>query len=82
MAFLAEAGLGRPFTSDSAAADAMSQAIDELSETLGIPRRLSQLGVRADQLPAIVEGSRGNSLSGNPRPVSPEELRDLLEEML
>lgn len=82
LAKLAEAGLGRSFTSDSAAADALSQAIDELSETLGIPRRLSQLGVSVDQLPAIAEGSGGNSLSGNPRPVSPEELRDLLEEML
>ncbi len=82
LAKLAEASLARSFKSDSAAADALSQAIDELSETLGIPRRLSQLGVRGDQLPAIVEGSRGNSLSGNPRPVSPEELRELLEAML
>lgn len=82
LAVLAEAGLGRSFTSDSAAAEALSQAIDEISETLGIPRRLSKLGVRADQLPAIVEGSRGNSLSGNPRPISPQELRDLLEAML
>lgn len=79
---LAEAGLQRQFCSQSTAADALLGAIDELCERLSIPRRLSQLGIRAAQLPEIVAGSRGNSLAGNPRPVSPAELQELLEAML
>jgi alcohol dehydrogenase class IV len=49
---------------------------------LAIPRRLGELGVRREQVPALVRASRGNSLSGNPRELSDEELHQLLEEML
>jgi alcohol dehydrogenase class IV len=64
------------------AADRFIGYIDELTRGIGIPARLSQIGVRSDQLPALVKGSRGNSLDGNPREVSDAELRDLLERLL
>jgi alcohol dehydrogenase class IV len=61
------------------AADRFIERIEQLCVSLGIPQRLRELGVRQEQLPALVKGSRGNSMSGNPRDVSDEELRDILE---
>lgn len=70
------------FSSTSAGADAAIRHIDQLCSTLVIPRRLSKLGVRREQIPALVASSRGNSMSGNPRELTDEELSRLLEEML
>jgi len=53
-----------------------------IAKRIGIPGRLSELGVAAEQIPAIVRSSRGNSMDGNPRPVSDAELTSLLEGML
>lgn len=53
--------------------------IESLNEQLGIPNRLSALGVAREQLPAIAKSSRGNSMDGNPRDVSDEELLTTLE---
>ncbi len=64
------------------AARAAPEAVRELNDRLGIPRQLGDLGVRLEQIPAIVKGSRGNSMSGNPRPVSDDELTERLEAML
>jgi alcohol dehydrogenase class IV len=64
------------------AADRFIARIDELAHRIGIPSRLSQIGVLDDQIPALVKGSRGNSMDGNPRDVTDEELGRLLEEML
>ena len=58
------------------------ETIESLAEEIGIPQRLSEIGVTADQIPALVQSSRGNSMSGNPRDLSDEELGALLEEML
>ncbi|HID22211.1 MAG TPA: iron-containing alcohol dehydrogenase [Planctomycetaceae bacterium] len=63
-------------------ADAAVTHIVELCRRLKIPQRLSDLNVTADQLPAIVSSSRGNSMNGNPRQLSDEELLQILEEML
>ncbi len=81
------ASLGRvvcpgPFNSDTLAADAFIERIESLAEEIEIPKQMSALGVRRDQIPALVTGSRGNSMSGNPRDVSDEELTELLEWML
>ena len=64
------------------AADRFIARIDELARRIGVPARLSQIGVVPDQIPALVKGSRGNSMDGNPRDVSDEELGRLLEKML
>jgi alcohol dehydrogenase class IV len=58
------------------------EKIDQLCDRVGVPRRLSQLGVAKEQIPAIVKSSRGSSMSGNPRALSDEELSALLEEIL
>jgi alcohol dehydrogenase class IV len=64
---------------DEQAADTLIRDIEQLETQLGIPRRLRDLGVRQDQIPALATGSHGNSLSGNPRDVSDADLRELLE---
>jgi alcohol dehydrogenase class IV len=55
--------------------------IDTLLDELKIPRRLSEIGVKREQIPVLVRDSRGNSMSGNPREISDEELTRILEEM-
>ena len=64
------------------AADAAIEFIDSLCNRIGIPRRLADLGVRAEQVPDLVRSSRGSSMSGNPREVSDTELTRILEDML
>ena len=68
--------------SDAAAVLHFEAVIQSLIERLGIPQRLSMLGVTREQLPALAKGSRGNSLDGNPRDVSDEELLGTLERIL
>jgi alcohol dehydrogenase class IV len=67
---------------DAGAADALLDRIDALCAELKVPTKLSQVGVRADQLDDLVRGSRGNSMNGNPRQLEDAELRGILEERL
>jgi alcohol dehydrogenase class IV len=64
------------------AATAFIERIDQIGHAIGIPARLGEIGVRADQIPALVKQSRGNSMNGNPRDISDEELMRLLTHML
>lgn len=65
----------------AAAADRFIERIEALCRTVGIPSRLRDIGVRREQIDLLVPGSRGNSMSGNPRDVSDSELRQLLEQL-
>ncbi len=67
---------------DAEAAAALVDYVNGLCRRLEVPTRLSALGVVKDQLPALVSGSHGNSLNGNPRPIGDEELAQILENML
>jgi len=67
---------------DSLAAESLLVAIDAIGSRIGIPRRLGDVGVRADQIPTLVRDSRGNSMDGNPRTIDDAELTRLLEERL
>lgn len=82
MPALAFALTGKPINDPETAGRVCVETIESLAEEIGIPRRLSEIGVTADQIPALVQSSRGNSMSGNPRDLSDEELGSLLEEML
>lgn len=64
------------------AVEALIEAVESLCAQLGLPSRLSQVGVRPDQIPAIVQDSYGSSMKGNPREVPPSELTALLELLL
>jgi alcohol dehydrogenase class IV len=81
LAELAELVHRRRWPTDSAAVAALIETIAELCTTVGIPQRLRDLGVTREHIPALVAGSRGNSLNGNPRPVDATELHDLLESL-
>jgi alcohol dehydrogenase class IV len=82
LARLGEAACGRTFASEDDGAKALIDKVEELCAAVSIPRRLGDLGVRREQIPAIVKSSRGNSMSGNPREVPDEELTAILEGML
>jgi alcohol dehydrogenase class IV len=62
--------------------DVLIREIEALCTRVGIPRRLSELGVRPEQIPDLVRDSRGSSMSGNPRELTDPELTTLLEEIL
>ncbi|MGE0608679.1 MAG: iron-containing alcohol dehydrogenase [Pirellulales bacterium] len=81
-AVLGELFTGKSFSNASAAADSAVERIEQLCAAVGIPRRLSDLGVKAEQLPELVRGSHGNSMSGNPVELSDDALKRLLEELL
>ncbi|MFM8702904.1 MAG: iron-containing alcohol dehydrogenase, partial [Planctomycetia bacterium] len=67
---------------DAAAADAFVERIDRLCTAAGVPRRLSDLGITADQLDWLAENSGGGSMKGNPVQLNTAELRTVLEAML
>jgi alcohol dehydrogenase class IV len=71
-----------PSTSPEEAVNVFIAEISALCDRVGVPRRLSQIGVSAEQIPAIVRDSRGSSMSGNPRDLSDAELTEILEEIL
>lgn len=76
---------GRELKSEAENPTAIAAAIDciaRLIDQLGIPRRLSEIGVAREQIPVLVRDSRGNSMSGNPRDLSDDELTRILEDML
>ena len=75
-------GLFEPTNShDPSGADRFIARIERLCGDIGIPGRLREIGVARDQLPDLVRGSRGNSMSSNPRDVSDTELSELLEQL-
>jgi len=67
---------------DAAAADCFLQRIDRLCLEAGVPRRLSELGVTADQIGWLADHSGGASMRGNPVELSPGAVRDLLAGLL
>ena len=75
-------GVARPDDDPDLAAPLFLDAVYGLLYELGIPERLAAFGVKREHLAALAEGSKGNSLNGNPRAVSTEELRRLLETAL
>jgi alcohol dehydrogenase class IV len=74
-------GKGTPPTPEEAV-ERLIQEISRLCDRVGVPRRLSQLGVTDEQIPEIVRSSRGSSMSGNPRELSDAELTAILEGVL
>lgn len=82
LATLARIGLQKGIINECTAVDALMEHIDSLLDRLKIPRCLSDVGVTEAMIPALVQGSHGNSLSGNPRDISDEELTQILKDML
>ena len=79
---LARQVLQQPFNDDAEAADILIERINGIGDNVRIPRRLSEIGVRPEQIPALVQSSRGNSMNGNPRAIPDAELAAILEAAL
>jgi alcohol dehydrogenase class IV len=82
LARLAHDVLDGTWSREADAADAFVSHVESLLDTVGVPRRLRELGVRKEQVPLLVAGSKGNSMQGNPRQLSDNELTRLLEEIV
>lgn len=70
------------FTSDEDAIETLIYEINMLCNSVGTPRRLSEVGVTPEMLPKIVADSHGSSMSGNPRTLSDSELLSILSEIM
>jgi alcohol dehydrogenase len=59
-------------------------ACRQLSQDIGIPQRLGEVGIRAEDLDALVEGAMQVTrlLANNPRKVRPEDARAIFEKAL
>lgn len=79
LADMAQLFHSREWLSQMTAADFTIDSITQLGIDLGVPQRLRDLGVRQDQLAELVPASRGNSMSGNPRPFLDDELLEIME---
>lgn len=65
------------------AAEAAVEAVRELLGDLGLPKRLSELGVTHEYLPRLLSDTRTQRVwLNNPRPVSEEEMESLFREVL
>ena len=82
LATLGRAALNQAFANDADAADGLIARIESICRNIGIPDRLSEIGVEPKHLPELVCASRGNSMSGNPREIGDDELHRILEQML
>jgi len=82
LARLARYAMNLTMQDDAAAAQSLIDRVAELCASLKVPRTLGELGVTREQLPALVAGSQGNSMNGNPRAISKDELQTILERML
>lgn len=67
---------------EAEAANYLIEQIEILNDRIQIPRTLSSLGATRDQIPDLVSSSRGNSMNGNPREISDEELTQILDQLL
>ncbi len=68
-----------PDTAGARAAD----LLQEMFETLPLPRRLGEVGVTADEVPGIAAATMGDYMMAYlPRPVAQDEVEDLLREAL
>jgi alcohol dehydrogenase class IV len=75
-------GIKGPSSSPEDAVDALIAHVESICDKVGVPRRLSDLGISADKIPALVASSRGSSMSGNPRELTDDELTEILEAIL
>jgi lactaldehyde reductase len=63
--------------------DAACQAIDQLSKDVGIPATISELGVKAEDIPAIAKDALNDVCTpGNPRDTTVEEIIDLYQSLM
>lgn len=69
--------------SDADVGDALASHVETMVERMGLPTRLSQVGVPEEGIPALVEGAMGDGLTLlNPREPSEEDYAELFRRAL
>ncbi len=63
---------------DTGTIDRGIASLKKLNETLGIPPDLRHLSIREEELPTLAERSMGNSMRGNPVPMTVDSVVDFL----
>ncbi len=64
------------------AVDRLIEEIERLCGRVGVPRRLSEVGVKPEQIPAIARDSFGNSMRGNPVELTEPQVVEILRELI
>ena len=62
--------------------ETFADRIDSMMKALGAPRRLSEVGVKAEDIEAIVKRGVGRSTAWNPRPMTEEDLIQICRTIL
>jgi len=62
--------------------DAFADKIDSLMKRLKAPRRLSEVGVKAEAIPEIAKRGMGRSTAWNPRPMTEEDIIQICKTIL
>lgn len=62
--------------------EAFADKVDVLMEKLKAPRRLSKLGVKAEEIPGIAKRGMGRSTAWNPRPMAEEDIVQICKTIL
>ncbi|MDD6892452.1 MAG: lactaldehyde reductase [Bacteroidales bacterium] len=76
-------GVYQPGMSTQEAADAAVKAVKELSVRVGIPQHLTDIGIKAEDLPRLAEAAFADVCTpGNPREVSKEIILELYQKVL
>jgi alcohol dehydrogenase class IV len=68
--------------SDDSAIETLIGQVEELSDLLGIPRRLSDFGVNPSLIPDLAKDSKGTSMSGNPKELSTNDVVEILRNLM
>ena len=73
-------GGDNPYAALMPDAEELVSTLNTMLDTAGLPRHLSQLGIRRDALPGLAErASREWTAQFNPRPVTPDDLQSVYE---
>jgi alcohol dehydrogenase class IV len=58
------------------------KTIREMLFVMNLPQRLSEFGIKEDDIPLIAKSGKGSSLDNNPRPATPEAMEEVLKSAL
>ena len=73
----------RPAAPGAAIGDALAEHLSALTRSLGLPQRLSEVGVPESGIPELVEGALGDGCTLlNPREPSDEDFEELFRQAL
>ncbi len=75
---ISEAFFGKRFADGKHASLALADAVGELCGYLGLPSKLSELGVTTDMADKLAEASMGSSMSKNPVDIPLNDCRDFI----